>query len=66
MGKSKRITLAPDRARPLAGQKAHEVQAFGQLVHMPIALSQVAARRSVTSASDSRPSCMLRMACAVS
>ena len=48
MGKSRTRALALDRARPLAGQRAHEIQAFGQVVHMPIALSQNAARQSVT------------------
>src|SRR5262249_12093934 len=41
-------TVALDRARPLARQQAHEIQPFGHVVHMPIALSQNAARESVT------------------
>jgi starvation-inducible DNA-binding protein len=48
MAKTTDRALALDRARPLAGQQGHEIQAFGQLVHLPIALSQVAARQSVT------------------
>ena len=48
MGNSRKRLFAPERARPLVGQKAHEIQAFGQIVHLPIALSQVAARQSVT------------------
>src|SRR5580765_1836901 len=48
MGQSTKGTVALDRARPLAGQQAHEIQAFGQVVHLPIALSQSVARQSVT------------------
>ena len=44
-GKSK-TTL--DRARPLDRQKAHEIQPFSQVIHMPIALPASAARLSVT------------------
>jgi len=44
-GKSK-TTL--DRARPLDRQKAHEIQPFSQVIHMPIALPESAARLSVT------------------
>src|SRR5262245_61946434 len=47
MGKSRNIGSAVDRARPLDRQKAHEIQAFGQLVRLPIALSENAARQSV-------------------
>ena len=36
-----------DRARPLARQQAHEIQAFGQVVHLPIALSESTARQSI-------------------
>src|SRR5262245_6779039 len=48
MSKSKNRAVALDRARPLARQQAHEIQPFGHLVHLPIALSQNAARLSVT------------------
>ena len=48
MSKSARRAVALDRARPLARQQAHEIQAFGQVVHLPIALSQNAARQSIT------------------
>jgi starvation-inducible DNA-binding protein len=48
MAKSNKGSLALDRARPLAGQQAHEIQAFGQIVHLPIALSESVARQSVT------------------
>jgi len=34
-------------ATPLAHQKAHEIQPFGHLVRMPIALSEVACKESV-------------------
>ncbi|HEX4496544.1 MAG TPA: DNA starvation/stationary phase protection protein [Thermoanaerobaculia bacterium] len=37
----------PDRARPLVGQKAHEIQPFGTIVKLPIALSETACRQSV-------------------
>jgi starvation-inducible DNA-binding protein len=36
-----------NRARPLDRQKAHEIQAFGHLARLPIALSETAARQSV-------------------
>jgi hypothetical protein len=35
------------RATPVAHQEAHEIQPFGHLVRMPIALSEVACRESV-------------------
>jgi starvation-inducible DNA-binding protein len=35
------------RAKPLAHQQAHEIQPFGHLVHMPIALSETACREAV-------------------
>ena len=35
------------RATPLTHQQAHEIQPFGHLVRMPIALSEVACRESV-------------------
>jgi starvation-inducible DNA-binding protein len=47
MTKSKNSAVAPDRARSLGGQKAHEIQPFGHVVHMPIALSANAARQSI-------------------
>jgi starvation-inducible DNA-binding protein len=37
----------PGRARPLVGQKAHEIQPFGTIVKLPIALSESACRLSV-------------------
>jgi starvation-inducible DNA-binding protein len=37
------------RATPLAHQQAHEIQPFGHLVRMPIALSDVACKESVES-----------------
>jgi starvation-inducible DNA-binding protein len=36
-----------DRARPLVGQKAMEIQPFGTIVKLPIALSETACRQSV-------------------
>jgi starvation-inducible DNA-binding protein len=36
-----------DRARPLDKQKAHEIQPYGHLTRLPIALSENAARQSV-------------------
>jgi starvation-inducible DNA-binding protein len=47
MGRSRNRALALDRARPLVRQRAHEIQAFGQVVHMPIALSQGVAQKSI-------------------
>src|SRR6267142_337779 len=35
------------RAAPVAGQHAHEIQPFGHLVRMPIALSEVTCQESV-------------------
>src|SRR5882672_3052919 len=35
------------RAAPVAGQHAHEIQPFGHLVRMPIALSEHACQESV-------------------
>jgi starvation-inducible DNA-binding protein len=37
----------PGRARPLVGQKSHEIQPFGTIVKLPIALSETACRQSV-------------------
>ncbi len=36
-----------DRAKPLVGQKSVEIQAFGTIVKLPIALSEKACRQSV-------------------
>src|SRR6185295_18240639 len=36
-----------DRARPLVGQKSVEIQPFGTIVKLPIALSEKACRQSV-------------------
>src|SRR5881409_1959734 len=47
MSKSRNPGRVVDRARPLDRQKAHEIQAFGQLTRLPIALSETAARQSV-------------------
>jgi starvation-inducible DNA-binding protein len=47
MSKSRNKTVALERARPLMGQQAHEIQAFGQVIHRPIALSENAARQSI-------------------
>jgi len=37
------------RARPLVNQQAHEIQPYGHLVKLPIALSEEACRESVDS-----------------
>ena len=37
----------PERARPLVGQKAVEIQPYGTIVKLPIALSEKACRQSV-------------------
>ena len=47
MSKSKNSAATTDRARPLDRQKAHEIQAFGRVTHMPIALSEKTAAESV-------------------
>jgi starvation-inducible DNA-binding protein len=47
MASKKKTEAVVARARPLARQSAHEFQAFGQIVPMPIALSQKVARQSV-------------------
>jgi len=36
-----------DRARPLVGQKSVEIQAYGSIIKLPIALSEKACRQSV-------------------
>jgi starvation-inducible DNA-binding protein len=45
--KSQRRSPAPGRARPLVGQRAHEIQAFGTIVKLPIALAEKACAQSV-------------------
>src|SRR2546428_4123638 len=47
MSKPKNPGAAVDRARPIDRQKAHEIQAFGHLTRLPIALSQNVAKQSV-------------------
>ena len=47
MSKTRSAVPAADRSRPIDRQKAHEIQAFTRVVHMPIALSETAARQSV-------------------
>jgi starvation-inducible DNA-binding protein len=47
MSKSSKGGAALDRARPLDHQRAHEIQAFGQMIRRPIALAESAARQSV-------------------
>ncbi len=48
MSKSRSAQAATtDRARPVDRQKAHEIQAFGQVTHLPIALSEKTAQQSV-------------------
>ena len=42
------------RATPLVHQQAHEIQPFGHLVRMPIALSEVACKESVDDLNQSR------------
>src|SRR5580765_1218486 len=46
---SKTVETVPrqDRARPIDHQQSHEFQAYGQMIHRPIALSEKAARQSV-------------------
>jgi starvation-inducible DNA-binding protein len=47
MPRPKNAGTSMDRARPLDHQKAHEIQAFGHLTRLPIALSENTARQSV-------------------
>jgi starvation-inducible DNA-binding protein len=47
MAKSTHTPRHEDRAQPLIGQKSPEIQAFGRLARLPIALSQTAALQSV-------------------
>jgi starvation-inducible DNA-binding protein len=47
MSKSMNRTVALRRARPLDRQQAPEIQPFGQVVHLPIALAEGVARQSI-------------------
>jgi len=47
MKRSKNSMAVADRARPLDRQKAHEIQAFGRVTHLSIALSENIAAQSV-------------------
>src|SRR5437773_2533324 len=47
MSKPKNPGAAVDRARPIDRQKAHEIQAFGHVTRLPIALSENVAGQSV-------------------
>ncbi len=47
MSKSRNTGTAVERGRPLDRQQAHEIQAFGQIIRLPIALAESAARLSV-------------------
>src|SRR5262244_2050531 len=47
MKRSKNSVAVVDRARPIDRQKAHEIQAFGRVTHLPIALSENIASQSV-------------------
>src|SRR3989442_13986617 len=47
MSKLKNPGAAVDRARPIDRQKAHEIQAFGHVIRLPIALSENVAGQSV-------------------
>src|SRR5262249_5375309 len=47
MKRSKNSVAVVDRARPIDRQKAHEIQAFGHVTHLPIALSENIASQSV-------------------
>jgi starvation-inducible DNA-binding protein len=47
MKRSKNSTAVADRARPIDHQKAHEIQAFGRVTHLPIALSEDVASQSI-------------------
>src|SRR5512141_3018822 len=46
MNRPKKVE-AEDRARPITGQKAHEIQAFGRISRLPNALSENVAKQSV-------------------
>jgi starvation-inducible DNA-binding protein len=47
MARLKNTETLTDRARPLDHQKAHEIQGFGHLTRLPIALSESTAAQSV-------------------
>src|SRR5213595_3467091 len=47
MSKPKNPGAAVERARPIDRQKAHEIQAFGHVIRLPIALSENVAGQSV-------------------
>src|ERR1700693_6430527 len=47
MNKPRNSGTSVDRARPIDRQKANEIQAFGHLTRLPIALSQKVASQSV-------------------
>jgi starvation-inducible DNA-binding protein len=47
MSKSRSSATAVDRARPIDRQKAHEIQGFGHVTHLPISLSEKVASQSV-------------------
>ncbi|MEA2601649.1 MAG: starvation-inducible DNA-binding protein [Acidobacteriota bacterium] len=47
MARNGKKAAVPDRARPLVGQKAAEIQPYGTIVKLPIALSETACRQSV-------------------
>jgi starvation-inducible DNA-binding protein len=44
--KSRRGIQVPERARPLTGQRAHEIQPYGHIVKLPIALAEKACAQS--------------------
>ena len=46
MAKNGKKAAVPDQARPLVGQKAAEIQPYGTIVKLPIALSEKACRQS--------------------
>jgi starvation-inducible DNA-binding protein len=46
--KSKETPYDPKRARPLVGQRAHELQHYGVIVKLPIALAEKTCAESVT------------------
>jgi starvation-inducible DNA-binding protein len=45
--KNSTITRTTSDATPLVGQRGHEIQAYGSVVHMPIALDEETRRESV-------------------
>lgn len=47
MAKSSRTAATGDRARPVDHQAAHEIQAYGHVTRLPIALSEKTAAKSV-------------------